>query len=150
MTEPKAITRIQVQGFRSLKSIDLEPGRITVLIGANGSGKSNLLSVLRMVPPMCLAMADVDQVADGPFACTVTFGDRVPYVTRLDVDGSVLPEMGQDFLGGSLCQTQRKCRELGEFSGLHGVTLPGVQPHREHARRLRLSMGRICAMQQSF
>ena len=50
MTEPKAITRIQVQGFRSLKSIDLEPGRITVLIGANGSGKSNLLSVLRMVP----------------------------------------------------------------------------------------------------
>lgn len=52
MTDPKAITRIQVQGFRSLKSIDLEPGRITVLIGANGSGKSNLLSVLRMVPLM--------------------------------------------------------------------------------------------------
>jgi len=52
MTETKAITRIQVQGFRSLKNIDLEPGRITVLIGANGSGKSNLLSVLRMVPLM--------------------------------------------------------------------------------------------------
>ena len=52
MTDTKAITRIQVQGFRSLKNIDLEPGRITVLVGANGSGKSNLLSVLRMVPLM--------------------------------------------------------------------------------------------------
>lgn len=52
MTDTKAITRIQVQGFRSLKSVDLEPGRITVLIGANGTGKSNLLSVLRMVPLM--------------------------------------------------------------------------------------------------
>lgn len=52
MTETKAITRIQVQGFRSLKNIDLTLGRVTVLIGANGSGKSNLLSLLRMVPLM--------------------------------------------------------------------------------------------------
>lgn len=52
MTDPKAITRIQVSGFRSLKNIDLTLGRVTVLIGANGSGKSNLLSLLRMVPLM--------------------------------------------------------------------------------------------------
>ncbi len=50
--ETKAITRIQIEGFRSLKSIDFVPGRITVLIGANGAGKSNLLSALRMVPYM--------------------------------------------------------------------------------------------------
>lgn len=52
MTDTKAITRIQVQGFRSLKSVDLSLGRVTVLIGPNGSGKSNLLSFLRMVPLM--------------------------------------------------------------------------------------------------
>ncbi len=46
----KAITRIHVEGFRSLKEVDLAPGRVTVLIGANGSGKSNLLSVLRLAP----------------------------------------------------------------------------------------------------
>jgi predicted ATPase len=52
MTEPKALTRIRVEGFRSLKSVELAPGRVTVLIGANGSGKSNLLSCLRLVSLM--------------------------------------------------------------------------------------------------
>jgi predicted ATPase len=52
MTEPKALTRIRVEGFRSLESIELAPGRVTVLIGANGSGKSNLLACLRMVSLM--------------------------------------------------------------------------------------------------
>jgi predicted ATPase len=50
--ENRAITRIQVEGYRSLKSVDLAPGRVTVLIGANGSGKSNLLSIFRMVALM--------------------------------------------------------------------------------------------------
>lgn len=51
-TESKALTRIQIEGFRSLKSIDLSVGRVTVLIGPNGSGKSNLLSALRMISLM--------------------------------------------------------------------------------------------------
>ncbi|QAT82712.1 DNA replication and repair protein RecF [Corallococcus coralloides] len=50
--ENRAITRIHVEGFRSLQNVDLEPGRVTVLIGANGAGKSNLLSLLRMVALM--------------------------------------------------------------------------------------------------
>lgn len=52
MSDTKAITRVRIEGYRSLKSVDLVPGRITVLIGANGSGKSNLLAVLRMVALM--------------------------------------------------------------------------------------------------
>ncbi|MCB9763030.1 MAG: AAA family ATPase [Alphaproteobacteria bacterium] len=52
MERRRAITRIQVEGFRSLRSVTLEPGQITVLIGPNGAGKSNLLSFLRMVPLM--------------------------------------------------------------------------------------------------
>ncbi|MCP3136332.1 AAA family ATPase [Pyxidicoccus xibeiensis] len=50
--ENKAITRIQVEGYRSLRSVELRPGRVTVLIGANGAGKSNLLSLLRMIALM--------------------------------------------------------------------------------------------------
>lgn len=46
------LTRIRIEGFRSLRSVDLELGPVTVLIGANGSGKSNLLSALRMVSMM--------------------------------------------------------------------------------------------------
>src|SRR5436190_23800572 len=42
------LSRVRVSGFRSLIDVDFEPGDVTVLIGANGSGKSNLLQFLRM------------------------------------------------------------------------------------------------------
>ncbi len=46
------LRRIHIMGFGSLADVTLEPGRLTVLIGANGSGKSNLLRALQMVPLM--------------------------------------------------------------------------------------------------
>lgn len=45
-----SLARFHIGGFRSLRSVDLTFDRITVLIGANGAGKSNLLSALRMIP----------------------------------------------------------------------------------------------------
>lgn len=46
------LTRIELAGYRSIKSLDLRLGRVTVLIGANGAGKSNLLSFLQLVPKL--------------------------------------------------------------------------------------------------
>ncbi|MFT3662919.1 MAG: AAA family ATPase [Gordonia sp. (in: high G+C Gram-positive bacteria)] len=43
------VTRIMLKQFRSLKDIDVELGRLTVLVGPNGSGKSNVLDSLRLV-----------------------------------------------------------------------------------------------------
>ena len=43
------IDRISIQGFRSIKSCDLQLGGINILIGANGAGKSNFISVFRMI-----------------------------------------------------------------------------------------------------
>ena len=44
------LSRIELEGFRSIARMDLALGRTTVLIGPNGAGKSNLLSFLRLVP----------------------------------------------------------------------------------------------------
>jgi len=46
------LTRIHITGFRSLRDVEVELSPLTLLIGANGSGKSNLLAALRMVPLM--------------------------------------------------------------------------------------------------
>ena len=43
------ITRIRAQNFRSIESLDLELGELTVLVGRNGAGKSNTVDVLRFL-----------------------------------------------------------------------------------------------------
>ena len=49
---PRTLTSLRVTGLRSLKDVTLELGRTTVLIGANGAGKSQLLAALQMVTAM--------------------------------------------------------------------------------------------------
>jgi predicted ATPase len=44
-----ALKRIQVKGFKSIREMDLELRPLNILIGANGSGKSNFLSVFRLL-----------------------------------------------------------------------------------------------------
>lgn len=43
------LARLKISGFRSLRNVTIELEPLTVLIGANGAGKSNLLWALEMV-----------------------------------------------------------------------------------------------------
>lgn len=43
------LKRIQVSGFKSIREMDLELTSLNVLIGANGAGKSNFISVFRLL-----------------------------------------------------------------------------------------------------
>ena len=43
------LTRIEIAGFKSIRSVDLELGPLNVLIGANGSGKSNLVDHFKLL-----------------------------------------------------------------------------------------------------
>lgn len=45
----EGLVRFRVAGFASLRDVTLEPGPLTVMIGANGSGKSNVLRALRLL-----------------------------------------------------------------------------------------------------
>ncbi|MDC0715721.1 AAA family ATPase [Nannocystis bainbridge] len=40
------LTDFQIKNFKSLRDLRLEPGRVTVLVGDNGSGKSNILEAI--------------------------------------------------------------------------------------------------------
>ena len=44
-----ALTRLWVRNYRSLLDVGMEPGQLTVIIGENGSGKTNLYRALRLV-----------------------------------------------------------------------------------------------------
>jgi predicted ATPase len=43
------IARLAVSGFRSLRNVSWEPGNLNVLIGPNGSGKTNLVLLLKLI-----------------------------------------------------------------------------------------------------
>ena len=43
------LTRIWARNFKSIRELDLELGPLTVLVGPNASGKSNVLDVLRFI-----------------------------------------------------------------------------------------------------
>lgn len=43
------LSHIKIKGFKSIKELDLEMKPINVLIGANGAGKSNFISVFRLL-----------------------------------------------------------------------------------------------------
>lgn len=48
-TESTKLSRLTLEGFKSFVSEEISFGDITVLLGANGSGKSNLVSFFRML-----------------------------------------------------------------------------------------------------
>ena len=45
----KGINRIKITGFKSIKNCDLKLGYVNVLIGSNGSGKSNFIEAFNML-----------------------------------------------------------------------------------------------------
>ena len=44
-----AVSRFEVAGYRSLQDVSLDLAPLTVVVGANGSGKSNLYRALQLV-----------------------------------------------------------------------------------------------------
>ncbi len=46
------LRRLTLKGFKSIKAIDLELNPLNILIGANGAGKSNLISFFKMLNEM--------------------------------------------------------------------------------------------------
>ena len=49
MNQSAAIDRIRIQGFRSLADVDVKLPRVALLIGANGSGKSNFIRFFELM-----------------------------------------------------------------------------------------------------
>ena len=45
----KQISRIVIEGYKSIEKCDLELNTLNVLIGANGAGKSNLISFFKLI-----------------------------------------------------------------------------------------------------
>lgn len=58
------ITEITIKNYKSLENVTLKPGPLTVLVGANGSGKSNILDALMFLKGLVALNQGLDKVLE--------------------------------------------------------------------------------------
>lgn len=81
-----SLQRLHVRGFMSLRDLDFHLGPVTVMIGSNGSGKSNILSVVEMLCHMRAGALGRYLVDHGPASTLLHYGSKVTPVLDIGLD----------------------------------------------------------------
>ena len=71
------LKRVVLNGFKSIKSMDIELNSLNVLIGANGAGKSNLISFFKMLNEMTAGRLQQYIGTSGRAQSLLHFGPKV-------------------------------------------------------------------------
>ena len=104
------LTRIWARNFKSIRKLDLELGPLTVLVGPNASGKSNVLDVLRFIK----------DALDRNLDSAVTSRHGIDAVTRTNPQGGPLNvEIGFEVKYGDF--SMRYGFVLGNREGVYRV-----------------------------
>lgn len=82
------LRRVTLNGFKSIKAMDLELRPLNVLIGANGAGKSNLISFFKMLNEMMAGRLQQYIGTTGRAQSLLYFGPKITpqMVARLEFD----------------------------------------------------------------
>ena len=72
------ITRLAIAGYRSLRDVRLAMGGLTLVTGANGSGKSSLYRGLRLLADVAQGRIIASLAAEGGLASTLWAGPETP------------------------------------------------------------------------
>src|SRR4051794_23742915 len=96
------IRTISITNYKSITELKLELGRATVLIGANGSGKSNILEAIALAAAASQDKLDNEflftrgiRVSDMRFMRSAFDAGRKPKATDITVDGD--GDVGAEF-----------------------------------------------------
>lgn len=82
----KQLTRLHIEGFRSIKKADIPLRALNVLIGANGAGKSNLIDFFRMLNYALTRGFQEPYLRErGPASAILHFGPKATGVIRAEL-----------------------------------------------------------------
>ncbi len=80
------LERVRAAGFRSIREVDLEIRDLNVLIGANGSGKSNFIKLFRLLNDLVEERLQVAVATSGGANALLHFGRKVTPKLSLDLE----------------------------------------------------------------
>ncbi len=97
---PPTLSRLRVKNYRSLADVDMTFGPLTVLVGSNGAGKSNLVDVLRFVRDATTRGLD-DAIIDrgGMSAIRRWTAKGAPYDVHIQLEFSGSDPLNQNWSG---------------------------------------------------
>lgn len=117
------LTRVTIQGFRSIKDASVDLGPLNVLIGANGAGKSNLVAFFRMLGEMMRGRLQLFMGRTGATAANFYRGPKITTaidatVRLADSDGygeyyfTLVPAAGDSVV----FEKEGVCSKLGDYA----------------------------------
>lgn len=80
-----ALERIKIEGFKSIRELDLALRPLNILIGANGAGKSNFVGVFRFLRELVNENLQLYVATAGGVDAFLHFGQRITDRLRLEV-----------------------------------------------------------------
>ncbi len=112
------LEEIQIEGFRSLKSLTWKPGRLNVLIGPNGGGKSNLLRALDLLRVAATGGLREAILRMGGMAPLVWDGDAqvMHFIFRVIVNGRILQYGLQLSRVGTTGDVREELKDFPDFT----------------------------------
>ena len=126
------IDRIIIKNFKSLRRVDLAFGRLNLFVGANGSGKSNLLDALRVLQGIGNGFT-ISEILDGkPKSATSTAWEGIR-----GGSGHISFASGR----GNSRTSDVTFEVHGRFVGDSLRTWPGMEKHHETDGKTRIELG---------
>ena len=80
------LNRITVEGFKSIRKMDLELRSLNVLIGANGAGKTNFVSLFKLLNQIVEGNLQVFVAKAGGADTLLYFGQKVSSEIKIELD----------------------------------------------------------------
>ena len=106
------LDHVAITGFKSIRAMDLDLGRINVLIGANGAGKSNLVSLFKMLNFVCTEALQEYVSRVGGANSLLHYG--VKTTPQMEVEAVFQTETGQDKYYTRLSEAAPDCLFFSE------------------------------------
>lgn len=107
MSHARELDRLQVKGFKSIRELDLEMSDLNVLIGANGAGKTNFISLFTLLRQIVQENLQLHVARSGGADTFLYFGqqltDQIEISLKFYVNGydcTLIPAAGDTLIFG--------------------------------------------------
>lgn len=115
---PARLSRLSISGFRSIAELDLELRPLTVLIGSNGSGKSNLIAFFNLLSALISGRLEAYVASRGGASSILHYGPKITPSLRgqLVFDDAAMYEFVLSFAMGDRLIVEDSAGSAGALS----------------------------------